>query len=150
MHYIETRVGRTFVLRLEEGEVLHKEIEAFARETHVRRGVVFVLGGADAKSELITGPEKGGAFSAGMPVNTHFLDGVHESAGVGTLFPDADGVPVLHLHITCGREDRAVTGCARNGVVVWLYMEVVIMELEGEQGARLPDAASGFSLLQLD
>ncbi len=150
MYYMETRIGRTFVLRLEQGEVLHKEIEAFAREKNLLRGVVFALGGAESKSELTTGPGDGAHFSAGMPVNTHFLDGVHESAGVGTLFPDGDGVPVLHLHITCGRKDRAVTGCARNGVVVWLYMEVVIMELEGDRGVRLPDAASGFSLLRVD
>lgn len=113
MHYVEIRVGRTLVFRLDQGSVLHKEIEAFAREKNLRRGVVFVLGGADSKSELTTGSEKGGSFSAGMAVNTHFLDGVHESAGVGTLFPDGKGVPVLHRHITCGRKDRAITGCAR-------------------------------------
>ena len=150
MKYMETRTGRTFVLRLDQGEVLHEQIEAFAKEQGVLRGVVFTLGGAESNSELITGPGNGENFAAGKPINTHFLDGVHESAGVGTIFPDEGGEPVLHLHMTCGRKDRAITGCARNGVVVWLYMEVVIIELQGERGTRLPDAASGFSLLCVD
>ena len=146
MRYAEAKQGRVFVLRLEEGEVVHEAIEAFAQEKGITRGVVLSLGGAQDGSELITGPRDGKNFTAGSPINLHFLDGVHESSGVGTLFPDEGGTPRLHLHISCGRKGSGVTGCARNGVVVWLYMEVVILELTGACGTRKMDP-SGFALL---
>ena len=147
MKYAEAHRGRTFVLRLEEGEVMHEVIEAFAKKERVRRAVVISLGGAESGRELITGPEEGKGFQKGEAINTHFLGGVHESSGVGTLFPNEDGTPVLHLHLSCGRKDQGVTGCARNGVVVWLYMEVVILEIIGECGKRVVDPLSGFALL---
>ena len=49
----------------------------------------------------------------------HILDGVHEIAGVGTIFPDKDHKPVLHMHIAGGREESTITGCVRRGVRVW-------------------------------
>lgn len=45
------------------------------------------------------------------------------------------------------RKDKAVTGCARNGVVVRLCMDVVIIELQGEGGARFSNDTSIFRLL---
>ena len=56
----------------------------------------------------MVGPEKGRA----VPVNplTRVLADVHEITGTGTLFPDEEGKPVLHLHIACGRQEATVTG----------------------------------------
>jgi predicted DNA-binding protein with PD1-like motif len=76
------------------------------------------------------------------------LDDVHEVAGVGTLFPDAGGQTVLHMHIASGRKGETVTGCVRRGVKVWHVVEVVLWELTDTTGRRLPDAATGFELLQ--
>jgi predicted DNA-binding protein with PD1-like motif len=70
-----------------------------------------------------------------------------EAAAVGTIFPGPDGAPSLHLHATLGRGDTARTGCARPGLDVWKIFEVVILEIEGLDLARLPDAATGFTLL---
>lgn len=142
----QAKPGRVFVLRLEDGDILHECIEEFARSNSIRAGALIVLGGADAGSRLVVGPEKARA----LPVTpmAHTFDGVHEVAGVGTIFPNAGGEPVLHMHIAGGRGDATVTGCVRLGVRVWHLMEVVLWELVDTEARRLPDAALGFSLLQ--
>ena len=53
MKYSEAKQGRTFVLRLEDGEILHECVEKFAREKGVSSGAVIAVGGADAGSRLI-------------------------------------------------------------------------------------------------
>jgi predicted DNA-binding protein with PD1-like motif len=69
-------------------------------------------------------------------------------AGVGTLFPDDEGNPVLHMHMACGRNGDTVTGCVRTGVKVWRVMEAVLFELTDSTGVRRHDEAMGLKLLQ--
>jgi len=78
---------------------------------------------------------------------THDLTDVHEITGTGTLFPDENGGPVLHLHMACGREDQTRTGCIRQGVKVWQVMEVVLFELLETGSKRIVDSDLGFFLL---
>lgn len=145
MKYCQAAQGRTFIIRLEDGDILHETIEAFARAHGVRSAALIALGGADAGSRLVVGPENG--RSATIVPMTHTLDNVCEVSGTGTLFPDAAGNPVLHMHLACGRNADTVTGCVRAGVRVWHVMEVVMMELAGNDAKRLKDAATGFDLL---
>jgi len=147
MKYAEARQGRVFVIRLEDGEILHEAIETFAREHHIRAASVIAVGGADEGSRLVVGPADGRGQPPILPLE-HVLAGVHEIAGTGTLFPDEQGQPILHMHMACGREDRTVTGCARTGVRVWHVLEVIVMELTGVQSKRVLDPATGFKLLQ--
>ena len=51
------------------------------------------------------------------------LDIVHEIVGTGTLFPNENGEPVLHMHVACGRNEGTVTGCVRRGVKTWHILE---------------------------
>ena len=141
----EASLGRVFVIRLEDGDIVHECIEQFAAENNINAAALIILGGADKASRLVVGPEQGRA--AKIKPMIHMLDEVHESAGTGTVFPDKDGRPVLHLHMACGRKDKAVTGCARAGVKVWQVMEAVLIEITDSSGRRLPDAATGFDLL---
>ncbi len=76
------------------------------------------------------------------------LGEAHEVAGVGTIFPNARDEPVLHLHMACGREGETRTGCVRRGVRVWHVLEVVVWELTDTGARRMPDAATGFELLE--
>ena len=145
MKYSQAHPGRVFVIRLEDGEVIHETIEAFAREQGIRAGSVLVLGGADQGSVLVTGPEKDRQFP--ITPRIHMLNGVHEVTGTGTLFPDETGHPVLHMHLACGRGDGAMTGCVRKGVKVWQVMEVILHELTGCTGMRKTDEITGFALL---
>jgi predicted DNA-binding protein with PD1-like motif len=83
-----------------------------------------------------------------VPPLIRVLDGVHEIAGVGTIFPGADGKPLLHIHLACGREGKNVTGCGRTGVKVWQVAEVIMVELTGTTARRMLDPGTGFELLQ--
>ena len=135
-----------FVIRLEDGDVVHEELERFAREQSIRSAAVIAVGGADAGSRLIVGPDK--AREAPVRPLEHILENVHEISGVGTLFPDDTGQPLLHMHMACGREGKTVTGCVRSGVTTWQVMEVILLELVDTRGVRLPDPATGFKLLE--
>ncbi len=146
MKYSQAKPGRIFVIRLEDGDVVHEAIEKLAREQSIQAAALLVVGGADKESSLIVGPEQG----SGAPVApmVHILDDVHEVSGVGTLFPDDEGKPTVHMHMACGRKTATVTGCVRNGVKVWHVMEVVLFELTDTTGVRSFDSATGFKLLQ--
>jgi len=148
MQYSEGHLGRVFALRLEQGERMPDVLEAFAAEHAVEAGVAFMVGGTEDGSRLVVGPEDGHASPVNPMVTT--LTGQREVAGVGTLFPDETGKPVLHMHAACGREDGTITGCIRAGIVTWLVLEIFLIEVTGLQAARLPDAATGFKLLQFD
>ena len=96
----ECKPGRIFVLCLENGDIVHQEIEQFAKIQSIEAASLIIIGGAAKGSKLITGPKQENE----MPVSALeiVLDDVHEIAGAGTLFPDQQGNPVLHLHMACG------------------------------------------------
>ncbi len=145
MKYSEAGAGRIFVIRLEDGEIVHEAIEQFARDQAVRAAALIVLGGADRGSKIVVGPEAGRATPI-VPLQ-HILADVNEVCGTGTLFPDDAGTPVLHMHMACGRHSDTVTGCIRTGVKVWQVMEVILFELTGATGRRIMDPQTGFKLL---
>ena len=99
-----------------------------------------------AGSRLVVGPKD----KTEKPIEPmeRILDDVHEAAGVGTLFPDKEGKPMLHMHIACGRESSTTTGCIRRGVRAWQVMELVLLELVGSPATRQLDEELGFQLLQ--
>jgi len=147
MKYTEAAVGRAVVVRLEDGDIVHEAVERAAREAGVTRAAVVLLGGADGGSRIVVGPEDGRAAEI-VPLE-RVLGDVHEMAGVGTLFPDADGRPVLHLHAAFGRDAKVTAGCIRRGVVTWVIGEAVLIELTGCSARRSVDPATGFELLDL-
>lgn len=146
MKFTSANPGRIFIIRLEDGEILHETVEAFARDKGIQAAALIVLGGADEGSKLVVGPE----VSRASPVTPmeHILAGTSEATGVGTIFPGPDGKPILHMHIACGREGSTVTGCVRRGVKVWHVMEIVLWELTGTDAKRVLDPKTGFELLQ--
>ncbi len=145
MKYSEARQGRVFVIRLEDGEIVHEKLEQFVKDHAIERASFFTVGGADKGSLLVVGPEE----SRSNPVipMTHELYDVHEITGSGTIFPDDNGNPILHAHFACGREESTVTGCIRNGVKVWLVLEVILIELLENTATRQYDPQTGFKLL---
>ncbi|HBC87309.1 MAG TPA: DUF296 domain-containing protein [Lentisphaeria bacterium] len=146
MKYSQAKPGRIFVIRLEDGEILHERIESFAQKMKIRSAALIVLGGADRNSKLVTGPAKSRAKKI-IPMETLLVD-AHEITGTGTIFPDSKGKPILHMHVSCGRKKSSITGCVRRGVKVWYVMEVVLWELTGSPARRLLDKTTGFELLQ--
>jgi predicted DNA-binding protein with PD1-like motif len=53
------------------------------------------------------------------------------------------------MHVACGRQETAVTGCVRAGVLCWQVLEIVLFELLGSSGKRVFDAQLGFEFLQI-
>ena len=147
MQYEEGTIGRIFVLRLEEGDRLPETVETFAREHGIRAATVLYLGGAADGSKLVVGPEENRG-EAIVPI-VHRLKGIQEVMGVGTLFPNESGDPILHLHAATGREGDATVGCTRAGVAVWLVGEVVLFEIAGSSGQRRTIPGTPLELLEL-
>ncbi len=146
MKFSEARQGRVFVLRLEDGEIVHKCIEQFAVEQNIEAASLVLVGGADKGSNLVVGPRE----DRGIPLEAmkFQLEHAHEVTGTGTLFRDENGTPLLHMHMACGRDGKTVTGCIRDGVKVWHVMEVIIHELVGTTAKRAVEAPLGLKLLR--
>jgi predicted DNA-binding protein with PD1-like motif len=157
MKYSEAKQGRVFIIRLEDGDIIHESIEKFAREKKIRSATLIILGGADDGSKLVVGPKDGRA-SPVVPMDL-ILQGAHEVTGTGTIFPNEKGEHVLHMHISAGRgnpnhESRStnpglgITGCVRKGVKTWHVLEVILFELVGSNAKRRHDKGTGFELLE--
>ncbi|MCD6452781.1 MAG: DNA-binding protein [Dehalococcoidales bacterium] len=147
MKSCEGHIGRVFVLRIEDGDVIPECIERFAKENGVSVAQIILVGGIGG-GEVVTGPRR----SEEMPPQPMFLpvDGAHEVAGVGVLAPDETGQPSLHIHAALGRSGQTLTGCLRAGVTTWLVAEAILYEILGAKATRIKDAASGFSLLEVE
>ncbi|EEG77059.1 PPC domain-containing DNA-binding protein [Dethiobacter alkaliphilus] len=145
MKATEGKIGRVFVIRLEEGDVVPGCIENFAAENNIKVGFVNIIGGIGS-GEVVTGPRR----TYEMPPSPMVLpvDGAHEITGTGVLVPGDDGRPQLHLHASLGRAGKTTTGCLRPGVKTWLVGEVVLCEILGVDSKRVLDNKSGFALLQ--
>jgi predicted DNA-binding protein with PD1-like motif len=142
----EGHIGRVFVLRLEDGDVVPDCIERFAAEKNISVGQVVLVGGIGG-GKVVVGPQD----SATMPPKPVLLPvkGAHEVVGVGVIAPDKEGKPVLHIHASLGRAGKTLTGCLRPGVTTWLVGEAVIYEILGAKATRLPDSKSGFDLMDM-
>jgi len=146
MKAVEGRVGRLFVLRLEDGDAIPSCIENFARERGVQAAFCALLGGVGS-GRLVVGPERGDALPV-TPLH-RLIDAPHEAAAVGTIFPGEDGAPRLHMHACLGREGSSTTGCVRPGIQVWKVAEVVVLELLEVDLKRRMDPAAGLEVLSV-
>ena len=145
MKFSQCKPGRIYVISLENGDIVHEVIEQFARSQSIKAATLTIIGGADKGSKLVVGPEN--EIKLPLSPMEHILKNVHEIVGAGTLFPDQEGHPVLHLHMACGRKSSTKTGCIRRGVRVWHTMEVVLFELLESTGKRILDEQTGFARL---
>ena len=145
MKACEGRIGRVFVIRLEDGDVVPECIERFAEEKGVMVGQAVLVGGIGS-GQLVVGPRS----SEERPPDPMLLpiDGAHEVVAVGVLAPGEKGKPVLHIHGALGRSGQTITGCLRPGVNTWVVGEVILFEILDAKVARLKDKESGFALLQ--
>jgi predicted DNA-binding protein with PD1-like motif len=145
MKHSEGKIGRVFVIRLEDGDVIPNCINDFAEKHGVRYGQVIIVGGIGS-GQMVVGPRR----SDEMPVEPMLLpiDGVHEVAGVGVIAPGEDGKPVLHIHAALGRSGQTITGCLRPGVRTWKVVEAILYEIVGAEATRVMDSRTGFALLE--
>lgn len=143
----EGHVGRVFVIRLEDGDVVPECIERFAEKKGISVGHVILLGGVGG-GEVVVGPRR----SEERPPEPMLLpvDGAHEIMGVGVIAPGENGRPILHIHAALGRSGQTMSGCLRPGVTTWLVGEVILYEIVGTNAVRVREKDSGFMLLDVE
>jgi len=145
MRYTQGKIGRIFVIRLEDDDKLPDAVDNFARKENLLRGICIFVGGIK-DGKIVVGPEDSKA-SPVVPL-IHVLKNVHETAGVGTIFPDEEGNPKLHMHAAFGREGKTRAGCIRPGIEVADLGEVVVFEIVESPARRKMDKKRGFMVLE--
>ena len=143
----EGKMGRVFIIRLEDGDMLPDSLEKFAERKGVKNGFILLVGGIGS-GQIVVGPR----YSDEMPPDPMLLpiDGAHEVAAVGILAPGEDDKVVLHIHGSLGRSGQTKTGCFRPGVSTWLVGEAILYEIIGVNAKRIRDKKSGFELLEIN
>lgn len=142
----EGRLGRVFLIRLEDGDMVPGCIERFAEEKGITFGHVVLVGGIGG-GEVVVGPRNSDKRLP-QPIILP-VDGAHEVLGLGVIAPGEDKKPVLHIHAALGRAGKTTSGCLRLGVTTWLVGEVILYELLGVEATRIMDQESGFVLLDI-
>ena len=59
MKYSEGKVGRIFVIRLEDGDRMPDAVESFARKNNILRGMCILVGGIKDGGNIVVGPKNG-------------------------------------------------------------------------------------------
>ncbi|MGF7184144.1 putative DNA-binding protein with PD1-like motif [Desulfitispora alkaliphila] len=146
MKSTQGKMGRVFIIRLEEGDVLPDCLERFAKDNKVVLAQVTLIGGI-SKGEIVVGPRE----TDQIPINPMKtpVEGAHEVIGVGVLAPSSDNEPVLHIHGALGRAGQTKTGCLRPGVKTWLVGEVIMTEILGADARRVLNQEKQLELLEV-
>lgn len=144
MQASEGSIGRVFILRFEDGEEVAAGIEGFARDHGIQLGYVNFVGGLGG-GELMSTPKS--RQNGASDVSPRAVEGTYNATALGLIAPDENNRPTLHLHGALGADKGSVAGCLRSGFKTWLTGEAVLYEILGASCKRVPDAASGTTLL---
>lgn len=144
MKYTKGSVGRVFLIKFDNKDVLLDEIDKLARRERIK-AATFIFLGALREGDLVTGPKK--PVIPPEPNWTSFRD-AWEVLGIGTIFTNKKG-PQIHIHTAMGKKDKVLTGCIRKGTKVFLVIEAVLFELKGIKAAKEIDPTTGLNLLRI-
>ncbi len=144
MEYTSGKVGRIFVLKFANGDILLDELKKFAAKEKLKSAVAVFLG-ALRKGTLVTGPRR--PVIPPLPNKLHFDDG-WETFGVATIFTNPSG-PQIHIHSAMGRKRKALAGCVRERSSIFLVIEAVVFELKGVKASKEIDPRTGLNLLRI-
>ncbi len=143
--------GRVFVLALVTGEPIKPTVETFCSDRGITNAKITILGGIQTGSSFVCGPHLAdGKETVPIQPMIYTTDAPTEFAGVGTVFPDESGRPVMHLHGSLGRNGTSVTGCFREQARAWLTLEVIIEELVGKGPVRKMDQEKKVAPLSIE
>ena len=145
MQYSEGRIGRVFMIRIDDGEDLLEELRRFAERMGVKTGVIQFLG-ALRQGRMVTGPEE--PVIPPVPHWEEYSDG-WEIIGFATLYPGDNG-PAIHVHASLGKGRDTKTGCLRERAETYLVVEAVLTEYVGIAAQRVHDEKTGLHLPALD
>ena len=144
MRYSKGSVGRIFLLKFDDDDIMIKELERLARRERLKCAAMIFMG-ALKKGDLVTGPKK--CVIPPEPNWSKFKDG-WEVLGIGTVFTNSKG-PQIHVHTSMGKKDKVMTGCVRKDSKVFLVIEAVVFELKGVNATKEVDPKTGLNLLKI-
>lgn len=144
MRYTKGSIGRIFLLKFEDDDIVLDELDKFARHERLR-AASFIFLGALKKGHIVTGPKK--PVIPPEPNWKKFRDG-WEVMGVGTIFTNKKG-PQIHIHASMGKKDKVITGCIRKNSKVFLVIEAIVFELKGVKATKAIDPQTGLNLLKI-
>lgn len=144
MKYTKGNIGRLFLLKFDDGDVLLKKIEELAKKEKIKAAAIVFIG-ALKKGNLAAGPKK--PVVPPQPYMIKFKDG-WEVMGIGTIFSASSG-PQIHIHASMGQNRRVLTGCVRKDSKVFLVIEAIVFELKGIKAAKSIDPETGINLLKI-
>lgn len=144
MRYTAGSIGRVFLLKFEDDDILIKELESLAKKERIK-AASFIFLGALKKGDLVTGPKK--PVIPPEPNWVSFKD-AWEVMGIGTIFTNKKG-PQIHVHTAMGKKEKTLTGCVRKDSKVFLVIEAVVFELKGIKANKDIDPQTGLNLLQI-
>lgn len=144
MQYTKGSIGRLFVLKFDNNDVLIDKLAEFAKKENVKSAVMVFIG-ALREGDLVMGPKK--PVIPPEPNQTKFKDG-WEVMGIATLFTNRKG-PQIHVHSSMGKKNKVMTGCVRGKSKVFLVIEAVVFEMKGVKAGKDIDVKTGLNLLRI-
>jgi len=144
MKYTQGTVGRVFLLKFDNNDILIDNLSSFVKKEKVKAATMIFIG-ALRKGNLVTGPKQ--PVSPPQPNKIIFKDG-WEVMGVGTIFTNSKG-PQIHIHASLGKKNKVLTGCVRENSKVFLVIEAVVFELKGIKAGKDIDPKTGLNLLRI-
>lgn len=144
MQYTKGSLGRIFLLKFNNDDVMIDELKKIARRERIKAAALVFIG-ALKKGDLVTGPKK-----AVIPPDPNWtgFKGAWEALGVGTIFTNSAG-PQIHIHTAMGKKSKTLTGCVRKDTKIFLVIEAVLFELKGVKAAKEIDPRTGLNLLKI-
>ncbi|MDD5465513.1 MAG: DUF296 domain-containing protein [Candidatus Omnitrophica bacterium] len=144
MKYTKGAIGRVFLLKFEDDDVLIDNLSRLAKKERIKAATLIFVG-ALKQGDLVTGPKK--PVIPPQPNKLAFKDG-WEVMGIGTIFTNSQG-PQIHIHASMGKKNKVLTGCVRGKSRVFLVVEAVIIELKGVRAGKDIDPKTGLNLLKI-
>jgi len=144
MNYTQGTIGRIFLLKFDNEDILIKELSKFAKKERLKAATMVFIG-ALLKGDLVTGPKK--PVIPPQPNKINFKDG-WEVMGIGTIFTDGT-TPQIHIHSSMGKKLKTFTGCVRGDSKVFLVIEAIVFELKGVKAGKSIDPRTGLNLLRI-
>jgi len=144
MRYTKGSVGRVFLLKFEDGDVVLERLSSFAKKEKIKTATMVFIG-ALRQGDLVTGPKK--PVVPPEPNLVSFRNG-WEVMGIGTIFTNKSG-PQIHIHASMGKKQKTLTGCLRRNSRVFLVIEAIVFELKGIKATKDFDPATGINLLRI-
>ena len=144
MKYTQGTIGRIFLLKFDNEDILIKELSKFAKKEKLKAATMVFIG-ALLKGDLVTGPKE--PVIPPQPNKINFKDG-WEVMGIGTIFTDGT-TPQIHIHSSMGKKLKTFTGCVRGDSKVFLVIEAIVFELKGVKASKSIDPRTGLNLLRI-